>query len=519
MDTEGDRRLQVFAYVHAEKARQYRAIMRVFVEAKARFALHLRPSEIVTILAENEGLEPLDLAEVETALAQLCEWRNLESHPDTADVTTVEEFYRPRYLFQLTAEGEAAERAIAFYEEVLPKRGELQTAALADIDRLLRELLQLAQSNEPDDAKVHLTLKSLQDRFEELTSQAQTFIGSLQRAIDLQGIELQAFLVYKETLIRYLDRFIGQLVFATIGITATLEEVGETGVARLLEIASRRDLADALAPTEEDHQKSVRLWRARWDGLRAWFLHQFDMPSQAEILRARARSSVPALLAAIASIHDRRVARSDRVSDLRTLARWFAETDNDREAHQLWRAAFALAPARHLRIDAETLAERDADPVPPQTSWLEAPPLRISPRLRRTGRYVRPGGAGRVVDYRQQKADLARLAAAEAEQIAVARQRLATGNTVRLSEIGELNPTEFQLFLDILGEALVHKTSLTASVDVASSDGSLQIHLAPTLDNVTAMIETSMGTFSGADHWVTISNAFDEDGAIAVAPA
>ena len=43
-----------------------------------------------------------------------------KSHPDTADVATVEEFYRPRYLFQLTAEGEAAERAIAFYDEMLP---------------------------------------------------------------------------------------------------------------------------------------------------------------------------------------------------------------------------------------------------------------------------------------------------------------------------------------------------------------------------------------------------------------
>ena len=65
----------------------------------------------------------------------------------------------------------------------------------------------------------------------------------------------------------------------------------------------------------------------------------------------------------------------------------------------------------------------------------------------RTGRYVRPGGSDRVVDYRQQKADLARLAAAEAEQIAAAQHRLATGSPIRLSEIGELDPTEFHLFL------------------------------------------------------------------------
>lgn len=44
---DGDKRLQVFAYINTEKTPQYRAIMRVFVEAKARFALHLRPQEIV----------------------------------------------------------------------------------------------------------------------------------------------------------------------------------------------------------------------------------------------------------------------------------------------------------------------------------------------------------------------------------------------------------------------------------------------------------------------------------------
>ena len=280
---------------------------------------------------------------------------------------------------------------------MLPKRGELQTAALGDIGSLLQEVLQLAASDEPDDAKVYLTLKSLQARFDDLTSQAQIFIGSLQRTIDLQGIDVPAFLAYKETLIKYLERFISELVIATIEITVTLEAIGEAGMARLLELAARRNLADALAPTELDYQRCLRLWRARWDGLRAWFLHQPDLPSQAEILRARARSSIPALLAAVAAIHDRRVARSDRVSDLRTLARWFAEADTDREAHRLWRVAFALAPARHLRVDDRTLEDRDANPVLPQTSWLDAPPLRISPRLARTG-HVRPGGSGRVVE-------------------------------------------------------------------------------------------------------------------------
>src|SRR6266849_9030788 len=125
-------RLCAFAYLNADKAALYRAVMRVFVEAKTRFTLHLRPQEVTGALAALEPAEPVDAPGVEAALAQLRDWGNLEAHPDTADVATVEEFYRPRYLFQLTPEGEAVERALAVYEQELERRGELQSASLSD---------------------------------------------------------------------------------------------------------------------------------------------------------------------------------------------------------------------------------------------------------------------------------------------------------------------------------------------------------------------------------------------------
>lgn len=530
-------RLKCFAYVTADKAALYRAMMRVFTDAKARFALHLRPQEILAALQDPAFALPVEVASgggpesngetndwsgdcavvdaagVDAALNQLCQWGNLESHPDTADVATVEEFYRPRFLFQLTREGEAAERAIALFHEAIRQPGELQAAALGDIQALLAELAQLAESAEPDHGKVHRTLSSLRVRFEELTSKAQSFIGSLQRTIDLHGIGVDAFLAYKQSLIEYLERFIGELVIAAADIAARLERAEELNVDRLLVIAARRDLADALSPTEDDHQAAVRLWLARWAGLRAWFIGRGDAPSQAEVLRARARSSIPALLSAVAGINDRRVARSDRSTDLRVLARWFAETDSEADAHRLWRAAFGLTPARHLLVDDDTLAERDGNPVAAQTSWLDAPPLEISPRLRASGRYARPGRSQSVIDFSAEKAMLAAAAALEAEQIAAARRRLAQGRRMRLSEIGKLDADEFHLFLDLLGEALASKILPTDTVDTMSTDGTLWISLAPTRDGAPAVIQTSMGTFAGEDHFLTVRDALARHGA------
>ena len=210
--TEAGGRLRAFAYLNADKAALYRAVMRVFVDAKTRFTLHLRPQEVTAALTAAELADPVDAPGVESALAQLRDWGNLEAHPDTADVATVEEFYRPRYLFQLTPQGEAAERALAVYEEALQQRGELQSVALSDIRSLLGELAALAEMPVPDEAKVHRTLRTLRDRFDELTTRAQAFMRSLQRTIDLQGADVPKFLAYKEMLIGYLERFIGELV-------------------------------------------------------------------------------------------------------------------------------------------------------------------------------------------------------------------------------------------------------------------------------------------------------------------
>lgn len=498
------RAFQVFSYLNAEKAEAYRAVMRVFGHAKARFALHLRPADVRAGLAGQtlDGSEPID---VESLLGKLCEWGNLAAYKDNADVATAEDFYRPRHLYQLTTDGEAAEKAIDFFFDTLKKPGELQTTALDDIRSLLRELEALAAEAELDDSKVHRVLKELASRFEELTSRAYSFIGSLQRTIDLHGFALDAFLTYKETLIEYLERFIGELTVATVEIAGQLLVIEQHGIDRLLRAAAKRDLADLLNAQEEDHAAALAAWRGRWEGLRTWFHREGSQRSQADVLRSRARAAIPALVNAVANIHDRRVTRSDRVQDLQTLARWFAEAESDQQAHRLWRAAFALAPSRHLQVNEDTLDARDANPVTAATSWLNAPPIEVAPRLRKLGRSTPRGAAKAIVDRSQEKAILVNAMAEEVQQIRAARQRLATGRPVRLSELGFLRDPEFALLLDLLDEALTRKIRPADVIETTSSDGTLAIRLWPADGRAT--IDTEGGQFSGQDHFLVIRDA------------
>jgi len=149
----------------------------------------------------------------------------------------------------------------------LHRPGELQTTALHDILDLLDALLPLLADEARDDAKLHLTLSSLVDRIEQLTSRAQSFMRGLQRTVDLHGISVEAFLAYKEKLIEYLERFIGELVVATNRIAEALFQLESAGVNLAFAAAARRELADALEPTPEGFAAAEIRWQQRWAGL------------------------------------------------------------------------------------------------------------------------------------------------------------------------------------------------------------------------------------------------------------
>jgi len=502
-------RLRIFSFVTEPNAILYRAVLGCFVAAKERFRLHLRPLDVQSALRADPNLAqqsvPIELSAVEAALRQLAgDWGLLEAHPDTSAVATVEEFYRPRFLYRLTQQGAAAEQAVRLYEELCEQRGELQTAALADIRSLLAELLTILSQGEPDAGRAYLTLDTLCLRFAQLTEQAQAFLGSLQRAIDLHGASLDVFVAYKQRLIDYLERFVQELLLSRLEVAEQLAQAEHQGVATLLQLAAERQLVDALAPTAQERAAAQARWRERWAGLRAWFVGESGQRSQAEELRRHALAAIPALLSALSGLHDRRARKSDRSADLRTLACWFATAQADADAHRLFRAAFGLSPARHLRINEDTLAERDQSPVAATTSFLAAPPLRIAPRLRSHGRVVRPGRAATVIDRTRDKERLRLYAEAEAEELLGAQRRIATSRRLRLSELGQLDELELRVLLELLGEALAAGTDEQAPIEVESSDGLLSIRLERPADGALAELQTAIGTLRGPDYCITI---------------
>lgn len=496
----------LFRHVSADKAAFYRCIMDVFAAAKRQYRLQLRPDEVLGE-AEWPGPPP-PIEEVSAALAQLTAWGNLESHPDMARVSSLDDYYRARFLYRLSQGGEAVESALATFVRTLQRRAELQTVALEDIASRLQALQALAQDEaEPDSAKVHETLRDLVRVFEGLAENAQAFMAGVARSIDLQQVEATVVASYKRRLIDYLERFIGDLVRRSDTIArliVTLEPAIDAMLARVAE-REARDAAPGDAQGEADARQLYRqAWQERWKGLRGWFLSTGHEPPQAELLRARARSAIPQLLSAIAALNERRSGRSDRSSDFRMLAQWFAACESDGDAHRLARAAFALHPARHFSLNADA----DAD-LPASTSWADAPPLRIHPRLREYGEAAPRGPLPRVRDRSRERADLAQELAEQAQQIDAARRRLATGRPIRLSDLGRLDAHAFEVLLGLLGETLGEQRSPDEAVARQTGDGLLHVRLEPLGADSRAEIATPRGVFAGRDHVITVTPVLD----------
>lgn len=491
----------LFRHVSAERSVLYRQILEVFASALRQFRLQLRPDDI--LIEGAWGGSPPALDELNFALTQLTTWGNLEIQADMARVSSISMFYRARYLYRLSKGGESVEASLEVFHATMRRKAELQTVALEDISTSLQALVLLAADSEPDVIKVHELLRDLVQRFDGLAENARGFMASAARGIELQRVEMSAVLRYKKRFMDYIERFISEFIRRSDAIAQaliTLEPVMDT----LLWQVAQREAHDA-APTDEERMEASPLrwhsWRERWTGLRRWFLQIGSEQPQAELLRARARAAIPELLGAISAVNDRRSGRSDRSADFRMLAQWFAACEDDDQAHRLARAAFSLNPARHFSLNAQ-----NTEDVPASTSWAEAPPLAIHPRLREYGEAAPRGPLARVRDRSSDREALASQVAQEARQVAAARAKLATGQAFKLSEVGQWDAQEFGLFLAILGDALAAQKSQDDPVERQTGDGLMRIKLEPLAATTRAVIQTPNGSFAGRDHILTIQS-------------
>jgi uncharacterized protein (TIGR02677 family) len=511
-----------FSYLTADKAGLYRAVVNVFAQAKAEFELHMRPAQVKSRLGDSGN--DYETAQVEAALQQLEAWGNLQSYQDRADVASLADFYRKSLLYQMTAAGEAAHASTLTFAERLQQQAKLDARALERIAERAGQLENLARQlrqkpGDVDSIIVLTTVRSICEDTDELTSRAQSFFRWLHEQTESGRTDLQAFLTYKERLIEYLQQFVGELITRGSTIAKRLNSVSDAEYSELARLTAEEQLGDPRVGEEESHEQRIDVARRKWlqqlIGLRGWFSRSGGNVAQLEQLRAAARNAIPRLLQLAAQMNERQSGRSDRVADLYSLAGRFLACRDDAQAHRLYRAAFALAPARHLRVDQQTIDARDQDPISADTRWQDAEPVEFSPQLRKTGRESGAAPNRRVVDRTKQRAAAARRLATEAGRIDSSRETLIALGRRRLSEISELDADAFHLMMELIELCVPREAINPSAIDqfereatATSRDGSVRIVVQPVDDGRrVACLATDAGDVSLPDMRVEVTRA------------
>ncbi|MGZ4401532.1 MAG: TIGR02677 family protein [Gaiellaceae bacterium] len=480
-----DSRLRVFAYATSPSAETYLAIVESLAEAKERFRLQFRPVEIVELLGGSYSVDG-----VSAALDQLVEWGNVARVYDSAAAETLEEFYRRRFLYQLTPEGIVAHDGVRAVQAAgLDEAGRLSSVLLPAIAERLEAVL-VEADGERDPARLYALFGDLFSTCEELADNTNRYVETLSVEVTELSSDDDRFQHYKQAVLAYLDQFVSSLGEWIPRINGLIDEVGPNAE-ELLATAATADAAPLV--TGEMDAGPVESLRRRWNGMAVWFAGDDEHPSVAHSLGEATLTAINSILFVVRRISERLVRRVSREEDFMQLARWFVVLDGDR-AHGLWDSAFGLYSSRHLDGVA---GDEDHDR---RASFWEAEPVEVAARLRASGTRGSPGRPGHGADFSVAKAAKVAAMRAAAEQARVALAALSARTPVRLAQLGALESSEFAQLLDLVGLAL---ESPPGAVRRASG-ANVTVTLADPDPSVEVVVQTSSGRLRTMDWSISI---------------
>jgi uncharacterized protein (TIGR02677 family) len=493
---------EMFRFTSGDRAQLYVAVLHAFGEANERLETALGIDDIRARLRSVGWLDALEDDDLTAALDQLRTWQLLDVIQNhTENYRTASEYERRNLQYSLTRRGEAAFAGVVHAMGVLASTGALQTAVLDAISDRLGELVSQLGAGSSSDRRIFSTLTELEGHLDALRQNTKQFNGELQRLLRADDTQLATFHEVKSATVAYLQEFLTNLDQRAHAIATRIQLIEDHGIGL---VHHRALLGAELPPLSGTDPGPAWLAhrRARWEGLRAWFLPSDGTAPRAEQLHIVARRAIIALLQVLDRITESRRRSSSAVADFRELARWFAVAPSDAELHRLWSTVFGLSSARHAH-----LGHPDPELVGPGTSWREAPPVEVSPLLRSAGRTERFSRTGRVRDVSTIRAERAERATAERAQLQAAWDLLDTGGGVRLSGVGRLDHDVFERLLDLLGRALAVAPDPGGTRRTATGDGRVEILLRPPKDGAVAELLTPLGRFTGPDYEIDIRTA------------
>jgi uncharacterized protein (TIGR02677 family) len=163
-------------------------------------------------------------------------------------------------------------------------------------------------------------------------------------------------------------------------------------------------------------------------------------------------------------------------------------------------------------VNQATLEDADHRNIAAGASWLETPPVYISPQLRQTGRQPSAAPARRIIDRTRERNQLRQRMQVESQRRAADRRSLVELGSRRLSDVGHLEHEALLVLVDLLDRAAGAMIGNANQATATSDDGSLMICIDRDVPPRVATIETPIGHLHMPDALIAVTWLSNSDG-------
>ncbi|WP_206808881.1 TIGR02677 family protein [Paradesulfitobacterium ferrireducens] len=379
-------------YLTVGNAWRYRTILRYFYQQHERLRHYLVLEEIFEYLRQNPHFQEYSEDMLEQDLNMLVNWKNLVPRQDTGRVSSIEDFKKRKFRYQLTPYTIEIERMVIGLENLGEGFGGSLEHTL--FDRLLQGLLRLTELDAGKEYvifsvpldKVFEMWQDLYEDFRKLTENATDYLAHLQSEKVEEKMLTEAFLVYKEALTQYLRSFMTSLQRTSFRIEGMLAEIPASFVSGLAERLADHELSIPRLDERPRREQLINAYEEKWQVLSHWFLGTAGRESDLIYLQNATNETIRRLTRFAQRLGEARHHLRSRRNDYLHLANWFVQAESLAEAHELSSSVFGVFHTRHLWAEAPKRTESIETEI-----WQEpAASLVIRPKIRAYKEKVRP---------------------------------------------------------------------------------------------------------------------------------
>lgn len=260
------------SYLSAQKAVQYRTIMRIFYREYEKMHFQLYKEDILELLRRIPDFEDYDMEQLKLDLETLIRWKNLTPIQDPGRANTIEEYKNKQYRYVMSEYAVEIERLTIRLENIFVESGNLSTNLFV---RLARSLEETEEVEGKSYKETNEWWSNLQEDFKRLNRNYQDYLREFYSGKSDKLMKSLEFVLHKDRFIQYLNEFIQELQKHSRRIAKLLTQKGAQIEGRLLErvIQSEMEIPHALSERQADMEEGIRenVW-GKWYSLKSWFL-------------------------------------------------------------------------------------------------------------------------------------------------------------------------------------------------------------------------------------------------------